>query len=209
MDCSRGPNLPASWTGGSHVRETGFAFGGCRRASHGTMLCRKSSGRRFRWPAHSPAARLAARTAPAAEFPAASDRQPRFIPMATPTRAGMTSITTHRRSAFSRTAMALRYCPFQTTGAAMFTALTTSIGAAALGVMTVTMGVTAGGGSLVPTGITTMHRSIRIPTVTFRREEEYGWWYWCEAYQEYYPYVTDCPGGWERVLPRYREPTEP
>src|SRR5579871_803463 len=19
-----------------------------------------------------------------------------------------------------------------------------------------------------------------------------GWWYWCEAYQEYYPYVTDC-----------------
>jgi hypothetical protein len=32
--------------------------------------------------------------------------------------------------------------------------------------------------------------------------EEYGWWYWCEAYQEYYPYVTYCPGGWERVLPR-------
>jgi len=29
-----------------------------------------------------------------------------------------------------------------------------------------------------------------------------GWWYWCEAYQEYYPYVTVCPGGWQRVLPR-------
>ncbi len=29
-----------------------------------------------------------------------------------------------------------------------------------------------------------------------------GWWYWCDAYQEYYPYVTFCPGGWQRVLPR-------
>jgi hypothetical protein len=32
--------------------------------------------------------------------------------------------------------------------------------------------------------------------------EYYGWWYWCDAYQEYYPYVTYCPGGWQRVLPR-------
>lgn len=32
--------------------------------------------------------------------------------------------------------------------------------------------------------------------------ETYGWWYWCAEYQEYYPYVTYCPGGWERVLPR-------
>ncbi|HUJ03881.1 MAG TPA: hypothetical protein VLW75_09610 [Rhizomicrobium sp.] len=32
--------------------------------------------------------------------------------------------------------------------------------------------------------------------------EEFGWWYWCEDYQEYYPYVTDCPSGWEPVLPR-------
>jgi hypothetical protein len=32
--------------------------------------------------------------------------------------------------------------------------------------------------------------------------EIYGWWYWCAEYQEYYPYVTYCPGGWERVLPR-------
>jgi hypothetical protein len=29
-----------------------------------------------------------------------------------------------------------------------------------------------------------------------------GWWYWCDAYQEYYPYVTVCPSGWQRVLPR-------
>lgn len=32
--------------------------------------------------------------------------------------------------------------------------------------------------------------------------ERPGWWYWCDAYQEYYPYVTICPGGWQRVLPR-------
>jgi hypothetical protein len=32
--------------------------------------------------------------------------------------------------------------------------------------------------------------------------EIYGWWYWCAESQEYYPYVTYCPGGWERVLPR-------
>jgi|SRR5579871_4242430 len=32
--------------------------------------------------------------------------------------------------------------------------------------------------------------------------EEPGWWYWCAAYQEYYPYVTDCPSGWVQVQPR-------
>lgn len=29
-----------------------------------------------------------------------------------------------------------------------------------------------------------------------------GWWYWCDEFQDYYPYVTYCPGGWDRVLPR-------
>lgn len=29
-----------------------------------------------------------------------------------------------------------------------------------------------------------------------------GWWYWCDASQEYYPYVTYCPSGWRRVMPR-------
>lgn len=29
-----------------------------------------------------------------------------------------------------------------------------------------------------------------------------GWWYWCDAYQDYYPYVTYCPVPWESVLPR-------
>ena len=29
-----------------------------------------------------------------------------------------------------------------------------------------------------------------------------GWWYWCDAYQEYFPYVTSCPVPWESVAPR-------
>ena len=28
-----------------------------------------------------------------------------------------------------------------------------------------------------------------------------GYWYWCDAYQQYYPYVGACPSGW-RVVPR-------
>ncbi len=31
---------------------------------------------------------------------------------------------------------------------------------------------------------------------------EGNWWYWCDASQEYYPYVTYCPSGWVRVPPR-------
>lgn len=32
--------------------------------------------------------------------------------------------------------------------------------------------------------------------------EGFGWWYWCDPSQEYYPYVTYCPVPWQRVLPR-------
>jgi hypothetical protein len=28
-----------------------------------------------------------------------------------------------------------------------------------------------------------------------------GYWYWCDAYQQYYPYVGDCPSGWIPVPP--------
>lgn len=31
--------------------------------------------------------------------------------------------------------------------------------------------------------------------------EPIGWWYWCDAYNEYYPYVTYCPVEWEAVMP--------
>jgi hypothetical protein len=29
-----------------------------------------------------------------------------------------------------------------------------------------------------------------------------GYWYYCPAYQAYYPYVQDCPGGWQAVAPQ-------
>lgn len=29
-----------------------------------------------------------------------------------------------------------------------------------------------------------------------------GWWYYCAESKTYYPYVKECPGGWQRVSPR-------
>ena len=29
-----------------------------------------------------------------------------------------------------------------------------------------------------------------------------GYWYRCDSPEGYYPYVKECPGGWERVAPR-------
>jgi len=28
------------------------------------------------------------------------------------------------------------------------------------------------------------------------------WWYWCAEANAYYPYVKECPGGWQRVPPQ-------
>lgn len=28
-----------------------------------------------------------------------------------------------------------------------------------------------------------------------------GWWYYCDASKGYYPYVRECPSGWQRVAP--------
>lgn len=28
------------------------------------------------------------------------------------------------------------------------------------------------------------------------------WWYWCPTAKGYYPYVKECPGGWQRVPPQ-------
>ena len=28
-----------------------------------------------------------------------------------------------------------------------------------------------------------------------------NWWYYCDASKGYYPYVKECPGGWQRVSP--------
>lgn len=29
-----------------------------------------------------------------------------------------------------------------------------------------------------------------------------GYWYYCADSRAYYPYVKDCPGGWQRVAPQ-------
>jgi len=29
-----------------------------------------------------------------------------------------------------------------------------------------------------------------------------AWWYYCVEAQGYYPYVNQCPGGWQRVAPQ-------
>jgi len=29
-----------------------------------------------------------------------------------------------------------------------------------------------------------------------------GYWYYCQGSQAYYPYVRECPGGWQRVAPQ-------
>jgi hypothetical protein len=31
--------------------------------------------------------------------------------------------------------------------------------------------------------------------------EAQNYWYYCAASKTYYPYVKDCPGGWQRVQP--------
>jgi hypothetical protein len=34
------------------------------------------------------------------------------------------------------------------------------------------------------------------------------WWYWCAEARAYYPYVKECPGGWQRVPPQPVPPAE-
>ena len=32
--------------------------------------------------------------------------------------------------------------------------------------------------------------------------QQQGYWYYCAGAGAYYPYVRECPGGWQRVAPR-------
>jgi hypothetical protein len=34
------------------------------------------------------------------------------------------------------------------------------------------------------------------------------WWYWCADARAYYPYVKECPGGWQRVAPQTVRPAD-
>ena len=33
-------------------------------------------------------------------------------------------------------------------------------------------------------------------------EDAQSFWYWCADAKAYYPYVKQCPGGWQRVAPQ-------
>ncbi len=33
-------------------------------------------------------------------------------------------------------------------------------------------------------------------------QPEQNYWYYCQASKAYYPYVKECPTGWQRVLPQ-------
>ena len=40
------------------------------------------------------------------------------------------------------------------------------------------------------------------PPVTYVEQSNSGnWWYYCDATRGYYPYVKECPAGWQRVPP--------
>ncbi len=41
-----------------------------------------------------------------------------------------------------------------------------------------------------------------IPEPTLPPGMAPGYWYYCDAYRQYYPYVGACPSGWRAVLPQ-------
>lgn len=36
--------------------------------------------------------------------------------------------------------------------------------------------------------------------------QEQSYWYYCAEAKAYYPYVSDCPGGWQQVIPQPSPP---
>ena len=40
-----------------------------------------------------------------------------------------------------------------------------------------------------------------VATAPVAPAESAQWWYFCRSAKAFYPYVRDCPGGWERVSP--------
>ena len=41
----------------------------------------------------------------------------------------------------------------------------------------------------------------QVPSVTQQILPESYYWYYCEKSETYYPYVKECPSGWQRVSP--------
>jgi hypothetical protein len=41
------------------------------------------------------------------------------------------------------------------------------------------------------------------PAPAVQQQQQPGhWWYFCPGSNAYYPYVRECPGGWQRVSPQ-------
>ena len=40
------------------------------------------------------------------------------------------------------------------------------------------------------------------PAQTVPENEQPGFWYYCADAKVYFPYVKQCPGGWQRVVPQ-------
>ena len=37
------------------------------------------------------------------------------------------------------------------------------------------------------------------PTTPNPQQPQHQWWYWCQSSEKYFPYVKECPGGFQRV----------
>ncbi len=42
----------------------------------------------------------------------------------------------------------------------------------------------------------------REPAAAPQAAQPQHWWYYCQGSAAYYPYVNECPGGWQRVAPQ-------
>ena len=63
---------------------------------------------------------------------------------------------------------------------------------------------TAAPSSIAPTDLHRRSVVQQPPVYTERQEvapEAQGYWYYCAATRGYYPYVKECPGGWQKVPP--------
>ena len=51
------------------------------------------------------------------------------------------------------------------------------------------------------TPIRTLLTLLSITQIPVPSEPQQSYWYYCQDPQGYYPYVRNCPGGWQQVLP--------
>lgn len=49
---------------------------------------------------------------------------------------------------------------------------------------------------------------VEQPQVYSQAAPNNNYWYFCETAQAYWPYVKECPGGWQRVVPQPPPPPQ-